>query len=427
MLFPRAFWGALDTFGLVHADPARRGAHYLFYAYDGVAGGPVLAALAAGRAAEDLEAAPDDAAAAAEVLAALRGVFGPRGVEVPAPLQVAVTRWGADPLARGSYSSVPPGDAGPRDYDAMAAPLGGRVFFAGEATTRRYPATMHGAFATGLREAARVADALEALEARGGGGGAGAGAGAGGGGGAGDGGSAERRRKKKQKRAAAEAAAPAPAPAPALEPAAAEAAQRLEEAARMLAEIFGPGPGQQQLPQPPQQAKQQQQQQARGQQPQPQPQQQQQQRAPAPPDLHLGCLRAVFGPPGSGFEGDALVALDTGAARGAPRGTGNSGAGGAAAARGVHVFAVLARAELEALEEVRGGDEARLALLLGSGGAGSGSGGEGDEGGAAPKGSGLLAGRRSLATGRGRRLLEAVYAARCGGGGRGGGRGGGGA
>lgn len=33
-----------------------------------------------------------------------------------------------------------------------------RVFFAGEHTIRNYPATVHGAFLSGLREAARIAD-----------------------------------------------------------------------------------------------------------------------------------------------------------------------------------------------------------------------------------------------------------------------------
>lgn len=40
----------------------------------------------------------------------------------------------------------------------MAESVGdGRLFFAGEATTRRYPATMHGAFISGMREAANMA------------------------------------------------------------------------------------------------------------------------------------------------------------------------------------------------------------------------------------------------------------------------------
>lgn len=35
------------------------------------------------------------------------------------------------------------------DYEALAAPVAGRLFFAGEATTRRHPATMHGAYLSG--------------------------------------------------------------------------------------------------------------------------------------------------------------------------------------------------------------------------------------------------------------------------------------
>lgn len=66
--------------------------------------------------------------------------------------QAVCTRWGQDPMAYGSYSSLSVGCLGGEEYDMMAENLGGRVFFAGEATTRKYPATMHGAFHTGLRE-----------------------------------------------------------------------------------------------------------------------------------------------------------------------------------------------------------------------------------------------------------------------------------
>jgi hypothetical protein len=38
----------------------------------------------------------------------------------------------------------------------MAEPVGARLFFAGEATHRRFPSTVHGAYLSGLREAERV-------------------------------------------------------------------------------------------------------------------------------------------------------------------------------------------------------------------------------------------------------------------------------
>ena len=57
-------------------------------------------------------------------------------------------------MACGSYSSVGVGSLGGEDYDIMAESVGDRLFFAGEHTTRKYPATMHGAFESGLREVA---------------------------------------------------------------------------------------------------------------------------------------------------------------------------------------------------------------------------------------------------------------------------------
>lgn len=48
-----------------------------------------------------------------------------------------MTRWASDPMAYGSYSSVVVGSAGPADYEAMARPVGDRLFFAGEATSTR--------------------------------------------------------------------------------------------------------------------------------------------------------------------------------------------------------------------------------------------------------------------------------------------------
>lgn len=87
----------------------------------------------------------------------LPGIYEPKGIAIPNPLQTVCTRWGSDPFSLGSYSNVAVGASGD-DYDILAESVGdGRLFFAGEATTRRYPATMHGAFLTGLREAAHMA------------------------------------------------------------------------------------------------------------------------------------------------------------------------------------------------------------------------------------------------------------------------------
>ncbi|GAB4836410.1 hypothetical protein Ancab_001322 [Ancistrocladus abbreviatus] len=162
MLFPHVFWGTdLDTFGHLSNDPTRRGEFFLFYSYATVAGGPLLIALVAGEAAHKFESMPPTDAVS-HVLRILKGIYEPQGISVPEPIQTVCTRWGGDPFCLGSYSNVAVGASGD-DYDILAESVGdGRLFFAGEATTRRYPATMHGAFLSGLREAANIAHYVNA-------------------------------------------------------------------------------------------------------------------------------------------------------------------------------------------------------------------------------------------------------------------------
>lgn len=114
---------------------------------------PILTALTGGSVARVLEAQSDDLITAG-AMRVLRTMFG---AEVPDPTDALITRWAADPFSLGSYSYLPVG-ATPADYDALATPLAGRLFFAGEATHRHYPATVHGAFLSGLREAERIAE-----------------------------------------------------------------------------------------------------------------------------------------------------------------------------------------------------------------------------------------------------------------------------
>lgn len=64
------------------------------------------------------------------------------------------SRWGHDPFARGSYSHALPGHAG--DRAVLAAPVDGRLFFAGEATSPSFFTTAHGAKDSGERAAKEV-------------------------------------------------------------------------------------------------------------------------------------------------------------------------------------------------------------------------------------------------------------------------------
>lgn len=80
------------------------------------------------------------------------------GVDLPQPTAAVLTRWRADPFARGSYSYLPVG-ATPDDRSALAEPVDDVLFFAGEATSLEHPSTVHGALTSGQRAAAEVADA----------------------------------------------------------------------------------------------------------------------------------------------------------------------------------------------------------------------------------------------------------------------------
>ena len=67
---------------------------------------------------------------------------------------LAESRWAHDPFARGAYSHALPGHAG--DRAVLAAPVDGRLFFAGEATCPNFFSTAHGARDSGERAAREV-------------------------------------------------------------------------------------------------------------------------------------------------------------------------------------------------------------------------------------------------------------------------------
>jgi len=160
--FDRIFWDpSNDVFGAVQegGDEASCGELFQFWS---ISKEPVLIGLVAGQAADTIEQL-NDQIIVGRAMGVLRRIFGPN--QVPDPKFHAVTRWRKDPFARGSYSYVAV-DASGNDYDLLASPVKKdadktghyQIYFAGEHTTRNYPATVHGAILSGLREAGKIAD-----------------------------------------------------------------------------------------------------------------------------------------------------------------------------------------------------------------------------------------------------------------------------
>jgi monoamine oxidase len=86
----------------------------------------------------------------------LVGLYG--GDFAPRIAPLALHGWSDDPFARGAYSYALTGHAD--DRAVLAAPVDGRLFFAGEACSREDYSTAHGAYQTGIAAAEQAIAAL---------------------------------------------------------------------------------------------------------------------------------------------------------------------------------------------------------------------------------------------------------------------------
>ncbi len=116
----------------------------------GHTGAPILLAFNAGEYGAAVEALTDEQTVEA-AMRVLRTLYG----TAPDPVAARITRWKSDPFAYGSYSYLPPG-ARSGDRRRLARAVGDRLYFAGEATSWRYPATVHGAYLSGVRAADEI-------------------------------------------------------------------------------------------------------------------------------------------------------------------------------------------------------------------------------------------------------------------------------
>jgi monoamine oxidase len=114
-------------------------------------GQPCIEGFFGGRFARELEDA-GDGALAAQSIDEIAGFLGNDYRRKLKPL--TESRWAHDPFALGSYSHALPGHAG--DRAVLAAPVDGRLLFAGEATSPHFFSTAHGARDSGERAAGEV-------------------------------------------------------------------------------------------------------------------------------------------------------------------------------------------------------------------------------------------------------------------------------
>ena len=147
--FQRSFWP--DDIDWIEHIPASRGQWAEWVSLKRVLGLPILLGFNAaeqGRALESLS----DGKIVAEAMQTLKAIFGNH---IPQPVDHQITRWAADPYSLGSYSFNALGST-PAMRVELAAPLADRIFFAGEATDKKYFGTTHGAYLSGLHCAKRI-------------------------------------------------------------------------------------------------------------------------------------------------------------------------------------------------------------------------------------------------------------------------------
>jgi monoamine oxidase len=118
-------------------------------------GQPCIEGFFGGRFAQEIEDA-GEGALAAQAIDEIASFLGNDLRRRLTPLKES--RWAHDPFARGAYSHALPGHAGKRAV--LAAPVDGRLFFAGEATSPNFFSTAHGAHDSGERAAKEVKASL---------------------------------------------------------------------------------------------------------------------------------------------------------------------------------------------------------------------------------------------------------------------------
>ncbi|MGC5222687.1 flavin monoamine oxidase family protein [Micromonospora sp. DT81.3] len=147
--FPTKFWD--DGVYAIRQQGSEGRWWHSWYDLTPLHGTPTLLTFAAGPAAVETRDWSEERLVDS-VLSQLRRLFGSAVAE---PTRVHVTDWQGDPFARGSYAYMTVGST-TMDHEALAAPVGGVLHIAGEATWTDDPATVAAAIGSGHRAASSI-------------------------------------------------------------------------------------------------------------------------------------------------------------------------------------------------------------------------------------------------------------------------------
>ncbi|WPF86992.1 FAD-dependent oxidoreductase [Cyanobacterium aponinum AL20118] len=144
VLFPKRFWQ--NNYDWIGKISEKKGQWSEWVNLESALKKPILLGFNAGKFGKEIESWSDEEIIA-DAMKTLRQIYGN---SIPQPIDYQLTRWSQDPFTFGSYSYYATNST-PNHRQELAKPINKRVFFAGEATSIDYPATVHGAYFSGLR------------------------------------------------------------------------------------------------------------------------------------------------------------------------------------------------------------------------------------------------------------------------------------
>ena len=155
----RVFWEK-DTQFFLYADPVERGYYPIFQSLDSpgfLPGSGILFVTVVQDQSFQVEQQSDDVTKD-QVMQVLYKMYGRD--RVPDPIAFMYPRWSTEPWAHGSYSNWPPGTT-LEMHENLRAPVDGRLWFAGEATSAEYFGFLQGAYFEGQNAGATIAECVK--------------------------------------------------------------------------------------------------------------------------------------------------------------------------------------------------------------------------------------------------------------------------